>query len=105
MAKKKMDYLYDCFQSLEDNELILDVRSAEEYAEGHVPKSENIPYQDLQNHVEKLNKYTKIYIYCRLGGRAQRASEILNSLGITTQFCIDDSGMEYWIEKGYPVLK
>ena len=44
---------------------VLDVRPAEEYASGHVPGAVNIPLQDLEKWIEKLDKNQEIVAYCR----------------------------------------
>lgn len=64
-------------------DVILDVRSKEEWDEGHYPTAIHIP---VDNVVKKFpSKYpdfnTRILIYCRSGMRASRASNELSSLG------------------------
>lgn len=62
--------------------LLLDVRGADEYAEGHIPGAVNIPLQVLPTKKglpEDLD--TPIFVYCRSGGRSRRASAFLEKLG------------------------
>lgn len=62
--------------------MLLDVRGADEYAEGHIPGSVNIPLQVLPTRnglPEDLD--TPIYAYCRSGGRSRRAAAFLEKLG------------------------
>lgn len=96
-----MDQLFGDHKKLNKDDVILDVRSFGEYSEGHVPGSINIQHDKIATHKEELNKYKKIYIYCRSGKRAQMAFESLKQLGFNNVICMDDSGMEYWIQKGY----
>lgn len=84
------------------DELILDVRDAEVYAEGHVPGSRNIPVADVSNHLDELKKYSKIYVHCGGGGKAGRAAKILTEAGLSQAIHICDSGFRWWDEQKYP---
>ena len=59
--------------------LILDVRSAEEYAEGHVPGAINIPHTDVAAQMSIIQTYKDkpVVVYCRSGYRAGKAADIL----------------------------
>ena len=62
--------------------LLLDVRGADEYAEGYIPGSINIPLQLLpmkKGLPEDLD--TPIFVYCRSGGRSRRAAAFLEKEG------------------------
>lgn len=62
--------------------MLLDVRGADEYAEGHIPGSVNIPLQVLptkQGLPEDLE--TPLFVYCRSGGRSRRAAAFLEKIG------------------------
>jgi glyoxylase-like metal-dependent hydrolase (beta-lactamase superfamily II)/rhodanese-related sulfurtransferase len=98
-----MDDLHNAWQQLGDNELIIDNRTAEEYAEGHVPGSVNLPFGEEADHAETLKKYSKAYIYCRSGRRAQTALTNLALAGVENLVCISHTGMPNWIAAGYPV--
>ena len=68
-----MSDLHGAWQQLGDNEVIVDNRRAEEFAEGHVPGSRNIPLGTEGDHAEELKAYSNVYMYCRSGRRAQTA--------------------------------
>lgn len=85
------------------DEMILDVRSPEEYQKGHVPGSKNIPHDQVQLHVEELKEYKKIYVHCQAGGRAGKASEALSRLGLSNLVCVSGGGMGDWVRAGLPV--
>ncbi len=105
MQTLDMDGLYKAFQNLQKGELILDVRYPDEYSEGHVPGSKNISHDEVSQHANELKNYSKIYIYCMAGGRAQRAAfELMNS-GIKNIVTIVSGGMPNWIAKSYPIEK
>src|SRR5689334_17090713 len=100
-----MAELHQKWLKLGKDELVLDVRSKDEFEEGHVPKSRNIPYDEVKNHVEELRKFSKIYVYCRVGGRAQMACQILEKEGLKNLVCVVNSGMPEWQRAGYQVDK
>ncbi len=88
------------------NVQLLDVRSAEEYAEGHLDSAINIDVQEPDFQAEtsrELQKDKKVYVYCRSGRRSLLAGEMLAKDGYTV---IDlDGGILGWIKAGYPVVK
>lgn len=62
--------------------VLLDVRTPEEYEEGHIPGSRNIPLHaiDQISSVVK-NKETPLYVYCRSGSRSGQAESLLQRMG------------------------
>ena len=64
--------------------VLLDVRSSQEYREGHIPSSQNVPLQQLDK-VEEVteNKDTVLYVYCRSGARSRQAVSLLKHMGYT----------------------
>ena len=65
--------------------IILDVRTAEEYAQGHIPGAINIPNETIgTGEIPELpDKDQLILVYCRSGNRSKQASEKLVKLGYT----------------------
>jgi len=63
--------------------LILDVRSPEEYAEGHIPGAINIPHDQLGSRLAEIGAYKdkNIVLYCRSGRRVRIAAGILQAAG------------------------
>jgi glyoxylase-like metal-dependent hydrolase (beta-lactamase superfamily II)/rhodanese-related sulfurtransferase len=98
-----MSDLHNAWQQLGENDLIVDNRQAEEFAEGHVPGSLNIPLGSETNHAEELKSYDKVYMYCRSGRRAQTALTNLSLIGVNNLVCVSHTGMPNWIAAGYPV--
>lgn len=64
----------------ENNYLIVDVRTAEEYQESHIKHAVNIPYDQIDDQV-KLDKEKTILVYCRSGRRSAIAEQALTSYG------------------------
>ena len=83
---------------MEENEnyIILDVRTIEEYNEGHIPNAICIPNETIDEDViNKLpNKDQLILIYCRSGNRSKQAANKLKKLGYTN--LIEFGGIIDW---------
>lgn len=86
--------------------LILDVRSPEEYAEGHIPGAINIPYDRLGSRLAEIgsHKNENIVLYCTSGGRVGVAANILQPAGFS-QLLHLDGDMNGWLRKGLPIKK
>ena len=69
----------------EKNYIILDVRRADEFAEGHIPGAINVANEDIgtEEIPELPDKSQMILVYCRSGRRSKEASEKLVKLGYT----------------------
>lgn len=65
--------------------IILDVRRADEFAEGHIPGAINVANEDIGDEMpsELPNLDQVIYVYCRSGRRSKEASSKLAALGYT----------------------
>lgn len=62
--------------------VLIDVRTPEEYQEGHIPGSINIPLQQMeQAETDVKDKNKKLYVYCRSGSRSRQAAGILKEMG------------------------
>ncbi|OEH85240.1 hypothetical protein BHU72_06450 [Desulfuribacillus stibiiarsenatis] len=81
--------------SADGEHVMLDVRTVEEYAEGHVPGTVNIPVEELESRLDELNKDTKYLVICRSGKRSVTASEILVKNGFK-QVTNVEGGMLAW---------
>lgn len=89
---------------LKSDEVILDVRNPDEYAQAHILGAVNIPLPELATRTEELKKFSRIYVHCKKGGRAKMACEQLGQQGFENLVCISDGGMDAWIEAGYPII-
>jgi rhodanese-related sulfurtransferase len=63
------------------NITLLDVRTLDEYKQGHIKNALLIPLDTLESNLDKLPKNKKILIYCRSGNRSIEASRILKKHG------------------------
>ncbi len=67
----------------EPNWLLLDVRSPQEFAEGHIPGAVNIDHRELAERLDELQRFreAEVIVYCERGVRANRAETILDEAG------------------------
>ncbi|MBQ3558411.1 MAG: rhodanese-like domain-containing protein [Agathobacter sp.] len=80
----------------EENYIILDVRTIEEFDEKHIPNAINIPNETIGNEelAELPDKNQLILVYCRSGNRSKQASEKLAALGYTNIY--EFGGINDW---------
>lgn len=84
--------------------VILDVRTPEEVAEGHLAGAKNIDVQDelFEQNIEQLNKNKTYLLYCRSGKRTAVAGAKMKAAGFKKVYMLD-GGITSWKEKGKPV--
>ena len=64
--------------------VLLDVRTPQEYSEGHIPGSKNVPLQALDKVRSVVeNKDTELFVYCYSGARSRQAAAALGQMGYT----------------------
>ena len=64
--------------------VLLDVRTSQEYMEGHVPESKNVPLQTIEKITALVkNRETPLYVYCHSGARSNQAVQLLQRMGYT----------------------
>ena len=62
--------------------VLLDVRTSEEYRDGHIPGSRNIPLQGIDKVASVAeNKDTVLFVYCYSGARSRQAAGLLQRMG------------------------
>ena len=62
--------------------VLVDVRTPEEYRDGHVPGSINVPLQQIEDiELEVAEENTPLYVYCRSGARSRQAAALLKEMG------------------------
>ena len=71
--------------AVDEPTLIVDVRTAEEFAAGHFPGAINIPHEDIVQGIEESNvgKDQTVLLYCRSGNRSGQAEGRLQSAGFS----------------------
>ena len=68
--------------SATDGAVLLDVRTPDEYRQGHIPGSKNIPLQSIDKVADMIdNKATPISVPCLSGARSRQAAAVLQQMG------------------------
>jgi len=83
--------------------VILDVRTPEEFAAGHVKGAVNVPHDQLAERLAGLglDPNAEVVVHCEKGGRAKAAEAVLHDAGFTR--VVDLEGhMQGWRETGLP---
>lgn len=86
----------------DDAPLLLDVRTPEEFAQGHLPGAVLIPHDQLAQRLDEIEKERWVLVYCRSGARASKAQDVLEEAGIEVRQ-IDGSWLR-WQEEQRPVV-
>lgn len=86
--------------------VILDVRTPEEFAAGHVPGAINIPYTHLPSRISEVadSGDKDIVVYCTIGVRAERGAQRLRENGFTKLLHLDGD-MKAWEAQKRPLEK
>lgn len=85
----------DVHKLVEDGATLLDVRSPEEFASGHIDGALNIPVDSLEGRVGELGEpNTPVVVYCASGVRSNRAKKLLVAKGFASVH--DLGGMGNW---------
>lgn len=82
----------------------IDVRTSAEFQSGHAPKTSNIPLDELEKNLSKLDKNAPVYIICQTGRRSQKGAEILEKNGFKDISNIK-GGTSAWTAAGLPSEK
>lgn len=80
---------------VKDGARLVDVRTPEEFASGHLPGAINIPVQDLPGRAAEIGAVTeRVVVYCRSGNRSARAARLLKEAGFTA--VLNGGAMAAW---------
>lgn len=84
---------------------VIDLRSAEAYARGHIVRAKNIPLDELQANVEKIEKLKarSVVAVCDTGIASTKAVDILRKNGVENVYGLK-GGMNSWSQAGMPVV-
>lgn len=87
-----------------ESPVLLDVRTPEEYMEGHISGALLFPIQELDNATINLPKDEEILVYCRSGYRSARASGVLVERGYEKVYNME-GGILAWCDAGFPLVE
>lgn len=87
-------------QTIKNSGIWIDVRSPEEFAEGHLEDAINIPHDQIVAKITEISadKNAPLNLYCRSGRRAENALQELRKLGYTN--VINHGGYQELLSKG-----
>jgi len=88
------------------NFVIIDVRTPEEYTEGHIENAINLNYysKTFEDKLDKLDKSKTYLIYCRSARRSGMALDTMKQLGFTKVYHML-GGIIQWKAEGFPTIK
>ncbi len=89
------------FSVAKADHLLLDVRTPEEFASGHIPGAVNISVDMLASRLSEIPTNQPVIVYCRSGNRSATASNILAEAGYSSIY--DLGGIVAWEAAGLPV--
>ncbi|MGB9673271.1 MAG: rhodanese-like domain-containing protein [Anaerolineales bacterium] len=93
----------EAYQKYQQGAFILDVRTPEEWAQGHIPNATLIPLEELENRINELPKDQEIVVICHTGNRSRQGAGILSQAGFKNIYTVT-GGMNNWEAAGYPVV-
>jgi phage shock protein E len=85
-----------------DGRVLVDVRTPEEYAQGHLAGAQLVDFQaaDFRERIAELPRDEPYFLYCRTGNRSAQAAAVMAELGFTD--VVDGGGYEDLVAAGLP---
>ncbi len=80
---------------------LIDVRTPEEFASGHIAGAANIPVEELGARLAEVPEGQPVIVYCRSGNRSAAAARILVDAGYAPVY--DLGGIQSWVAEGLPI--
>lgn len=103
MEHISIDELHDLIPELGEGDLILDVRTPGEFSQGHIKGARNQDHEEVGSIADELRGYDRVFVHCKMGGRAQKAAADLEDEGLTNIICVSQGGMHRWMEMDWEV--
>ncbi|MDY6958365.1 MAG: rhodanese-like domain-containing protein [Halobacteriota archaeon] len=93
-------------RSGDEDFVILDVRTSEEFSGGHIEGAIIIDFnsENFEDEIGKLDRNITYLIYCRTARRSSLALDIMEDLGFTDVYNLK-GGIVRWEEEGFPVVR
>jgi phage shock protein E len=82
--------------------VVIDVRTPEEYAAGHIPGALNIPFDQVAERISEVDAPHGVALYCMVGPRARKGEIALLDAGYTPVLHLE-GGLAAWQAAGLPV--
>lgn len=81
---------------------VIDVRSPQEFEQGHIPCAVNMPMEQMDHRLDDLNPRDPVLLVCRSGMRAEMSAERLRAH--RSDVVVLEGGTLAWMEEGYPTV-
>lgn len=96
----------DLLADPKSNRVVLDVRTSEEFAEGHVEGAVMIDFYqpDFAEQIAGLDRDGSYLLYCRSGNRSEQARTLMADLGFSDVADVE-GGIVAWTEAGLPIVR
>jgi rhodanese-related sulfurtransferase len=82
--------------------VVIDVRTPEEYASGHIPDAVNIPFDQVAKRINEVDAPHGVALYCMIGPRARKGEAALLATGYENVFHLE-GGLAAWQAAGLAV--
>ena len=88
------------------NAVVIDVRSADDFAKGHLPSARHLPFGELASKVAQSvkNKNNPVLLVCQTGQHSSKAQRLVKEAGFAEVHVLD-GGVDAWQKAGMPVVK
>ena len=95
----------DAVKLINNDAVVVDVRSAEAFSKGHIVNAKSVPFDELEGHIEKLSKFKNkpIVAVCDAGITSNKAANTLRNSGFESVYNLK-GGMAAWGQAGLPVV-
>ena len=107
IGQTKYDIELDEFEKkmASEKNLLVDVRTAEEFSEGHIKGAINIDYlaENFSIEIQELELESPVLLYCRSGNRSSKAMKIMKELGFKEVYNLE-GGIKGWISENNSVI-
>jgi rhodanese-related sulfurtransferase len=85
-----------------DAPVVIDVRTPDEYASGHIPGAVNIPFDQVAQRIAEIDAPHGVALYCMVGPRARKGESALLAAGYEKIFHLE-GGLAAWQAADLPV--
>lgn len=82
--------------------VVIDVRTPEEFAAGHIPGALNIPFDQVAERISEVDAPHGVALYCMVGPRARKGEAALHAAGFTAVLHLE-GGLAAWQAGGFPI--
>ena len=88
------------------NAVVVDLRPAAQFAQGHLPAARNVEMAELQAKIGQIakNKSNPVILVCQTGQQSQKASRTVSEAGYSEVHVLE-GGVDAWQKAGMPVVK